>query len=186
MDPDGTVLHEFSLTLTGIAAQRLLGHARFIVFQPRNASSLRDYCDTTYCRPIGLQNERQAFQHLSTVLEALLSEYNTSMQEDQDLVDRGQTSTVDDERWSALLLRLGEKRVLRGFINLLGALDKLFDLSPWALAQQVAERWKDPSSDIHRYVQQNLTSLLELETMRWAKRHQQEEKKATEIKGKTQ
>lgn len=176
---DGTVLHEFSLSLAGPAAERLLGHLRFMVLQPKEAKALEELCPGTFCRPVSLANERQALRHLASLLEKLLAEYGSTAADDRELVEGGSLSPKDGAAWQALVVRYGEKSILGGFLRLLQAVDQLFDLSPWALAAAVAERWNLTDSDIHRYVQQTLTALLESEALRWAK------KKVKESRAKT-
>jgi len=176
MEADGTVLHELKLALTGATAEKLLGHVRFMVVQAKNSSMLQAYCGDTYCRPISLDNERSALKQLSSLLEKHLESYGTSADEDKATIDSGKLGPGDGARWDTLIVRFGEKQVLRGFIRLLGALDTLTDLSPWSLARIVSERWNNPSSDIHRYVQTNLTALVELEGLRWAKRKIKEDR----------
>jgi len=176
MESDGTVLHELKLALTGASAEKLLGHVRFMVVQAKNSSMLQEYCGSTYCRPISLSNERLALQQLSSLLEKQLALYGTSADEDKAIIDSRKLGPGDGTHWDTLIIRWGEKQVLRGSIRLLGALDTLVDLSPWSLARIVSERWNNSKSDIHRYVQTNLTALVELEALRWAKRKVKEDR----------
>jgi len=176
MESDGTVLHELKLALTGPTAEQLLGHVRFMVVHAKNSSMLQEYCGDTFCRPINLGNERLALKQLSSLLERHLASYGTSADEDKATIDSGKLGPGDGARWDALIVRYGEKQVLRGFIRLLGAVDTLMDLSPWSLARMVSERWNNSDSDIHKYVQTNLTALVELETLRWAKRKVKEDR----------
>jgi hypothetical protein len=170
MEDDGTVMHELTLSLAGPDARKLLGHMRFMVFEARSAASLQELCPATYCQPVGLQNERQALKLLAGVLETLISAYNTTAAEDQELLGDAAAPERDFAQWCAVVVRYGEKKILRGFTRLLEALDPLFDLSPWALAAAVEKKWSNPASDIHQYVRENLTSLVETEALRWAKR----------------
>jgi len=176
MESDGTVLHELKLSLTAATAEKLLGHVRFMVVQAKNSSMLQDYCSDTFCRPISLSNERLALQQLSSLLEKHLASYGTSADKDKATMDSGKLTPGDGAHWDTLIVRFGEKQVLRGFIRLLGALDTLMDLSPWSLARIVSERWNNSNSDIHRYVQTHLTSLVDLEALRWAKRKVKEDR----------
>lgn len=162
MEADGTVMHELSLSLLGPNAERLLGHARFMSthINPKDAVNLYQLCPGTYCIAIGLQSERRALHKIVEILDALLSEYSTSASDDKEILD-GDISHKDGSRWQGLVVRYGEKRILRGFQNMVAAIDPLFDLSPDELKAAVAEKWSDPRSDIHKYVQQNLTMLVE-------------------------
>jgi len=179
MEEDGTVLHMLELSLTSATAEKLLGHMRFLVLQPRDAPSLEASCSTTYCRPISLGNERRALHRLAGVLTDLVESYGTSVDEDRSILDGGQVRPGNGTHWHTFLVRYGEKKVLHGFIRLLKTLDGLFDLSPWGLGRAVAEQWNSSKSDIHRYVQVNLTALLDAETLRWAKRRVKELKKTS-------
>jgi len=176
MESDGTVLHELKLALTGATAEKLLGHVRFMVVQTKNSSMLQEYCGDTFCRPVSLINERLAMQRLSSLLEKHLALYGTSADEDKATMDSEKLGPGNGAHWDTLIVRFGEKQVLRGFIRLLEAVDTLMDLSPWSLARIVSERWNSSNSDIHRYVQTNLTALVELEALRWAKRRVKEDR----------
>lgn len=167
VDPDGSVLHDFSLTLRGRHAERLLGHMRFMVWRPRTADLLAEYCPSTYCSPVSLANERQALKHLASLLEKLQAAYSTSVEEDKEL--QTSLSPSSGSSWQTLIVRYGEKMIIRGFLRMLSAVDQLFDLSPSALAAEVTEKWNG-KSDIHAYVRENLTSLLEGEHRKRAKR----------------
>merc|ERR1712039_913003 len=114
-------------------------------------------------------NERRALKQLSIILNELVARYNTTAQEDEQILESGIVSP-GDARWNAVIIRYGEKKILKGFINMLGALESLFVLSASELADEIKTRWNKPESDIHRYVQQNITSLLELDTKRREKR----------------
>lgn len=173
MDPDGSVMHELSLALVGKNPERLLGHMRFQVLQAREAASLAKFCPGTYCRPISLNNERQALKQLSSITQALVETYTSSVAEDKDLLDSGKVSPADGARWHALVVRYGEKHILRGIGNIVRAIDPLFDKNPWALQAEVAKRWNNDRSDVHLYVSQNLTALMEVEALRWAKKRKE-------------
>mmetsp|Transcript_106704 Transcript_106704/g.296935 ORF Transcript_106704/g.296935 Transcript_106704/m.296935 type:complete len:314 (-) Transcript_106704:71-1012(-) len=175
-EDDGTVLHELTLSLTGPTMEKLLGHMRFMVLQAKNATAMREMCPGTVCGPVSLSNERQALQHLDALVQALSSSYTTSIAEDAALLDEGKVTPAEGARWQTLVVRYGEKQVLRGMRRLLQAMDPHFDLSPWALAKIVAERWNSTESDIHRYVQENITNLVEAETLRWARRRIKEDR----------
>jgi len=166
MDPDGSVMHELSLALVGKNAERLLGHMRFQVLKPGDSAGLRKFCPGTYCRPISLSNERLALQQLNLLLQGLLQSYGTSVSEDRDMLESGRLSHADGARWHALVVRYGEKHILRGFDNIVHAIDPLFDLNPQALQVEVSKRFNNDRSDIHQYVKYNLTDLVELEAKR--------------------
>lgn len=175
VDPDGSVLHEFALALQGRDAERLLGHMRFMVWRPRTPELLAEYCGNTYCKPITLATEREALRHLAKLLQRMLESYSTSVTDDKELLEGG-IMPSSGAPWQTLVIRYGEKQILHGFLRVLQALDPLFDLSPWALSKSIDERWNNNRSDIHNYVREDLRRLLELETVRWAKRKVKEEK----------
>lgn len=177
MDPDGTVLHEFALGLSNLHASRLLGHMRFQVFNPKDLKSLDDFCTGTYCRPISLQTERLALERLSELALGLLGRYGTTAEQDKSIIAKG-IDKLGAAPYFLTLIRFGEKRILKGFGNVVRAIDPLFDLAPWALEKAVREKWKDDKSDIHKYVQRNVTELVELEAMRWVKKRVKAQKGA--------
>merc|ERR1711964_254616 len=97
---------------------------------------------------------------------------------DQALLEDGQLASKEGVPWPILVLRHGEKLALRGFADVLGALDALFEMSPWALAEFVAVKFGDGSprpSGVDSYVRNNLTSLLDSEMLLWAKRRMLED-----------
>merc|ERR1719277_1368701 len=104
-------------------------------------------------------NERLALLQLQRVLKNLISSYATTVDEDKVLVDQ-KMSPKDGIKWDTLVIRYGEKRILQGFVRMLGAIDPLFKLSPDALAAEVAKSWGKKESDIRRYVQETVTSLV--------------------------
>jgi len=159
MDPDGSVMHEFSLTMCGPHAERLLGHMRFMALKPDSSMNLDQICGDTYCKPISVMNERLALLQLQRILKNLISSYATTVDEDKVLVEQ-KMAPRDGVKWDTLLIRYGEKRILHGFVRMLGAIDALFKLSPDALATEVAKSWSKKESDIHRYVQETVTSLV--------------------------
>lgn len=182
MDPDGSVLHELSLSLTGKDAERLLGHMRFLVLQPKDAAGLASYCHTTFCRPISTSNERKALHHLSALLQNLLTTYNSTATEDKEMLDSGHLSFVDGARWHALVVRYGEKRILQGVCNIISAIDPLFDKNSRSLQEEIDKRWNNPRSDIHRYVMENITALVDLDE----RRQKQAKKKARDSSSKSE
>lgn len=177
MEENGSVLHELSLSLGNQFFRDLIGHMRFHMLQPaKNLSVLEDYCGSTYCRPVSLANERQALHHLVELLTQLADQYPTSAAEDKEMLSGDQGKALSEGQRNAVIIRIGEKKILKGFGNVVRAIDPLFDLSPWALAKTVGEKWTDARSDIHGYVRVNLTALVEQETVRWYKRRQREAK----------
>eukprot|EP00746_Dinoflagellata_sp_MGD_P155596 gnl/MRDRNA2_/MRDRNA2_85455_c0_seq1.p1 gnl/MRDRNA2_/MRDRNA2_85455_c0~~gnl/MRDRNA2_/MRDRNA2_85455_c0_seq1.p1 ORF type:complete len:340 (+),score=67.36 gnl/MRDRNA2_/MRDRNA2_85455_c0_seq1:156-1022(+) len=175
IEADGIIMHELSLALGGRFFEDLIGHMRFSILQTQKTSVIDEYCGSTYCRPIGLHNERQALAHLVSFLVKLADSYETDAAADKKLLDG---NTLSGGERDAVIIRLGEKKILRGFGNVVKAIDPLFDLSPWALAKQAEKHWSDMRSDIHGYVRNNITALVNLEGMRWAKRKMLEEKEA--------
>eukprot|EP00929_Paragymnodinium_shiwhaense_P023686 TRINITY_DN14776_c0_g1_i1.p1 TRINITY_DN14776_c0_g1~~TRINITY_DN14776_c0_g1_i1.p1 ORF type:complete len:537 (+),score=98.79 TRINITY_DN14776_c0_g1_i1:49-1659(+) len=159
IDPDGTVLHELSLTVTGKDAEKLLGHMRFSVLDTDNETVLGGCCGDTYCQPISADNEKRALAHLIAVVQRLLDSYPTSANEDKAIIDSGKLSFSDGAQWHTLVVRYGEKKILFGITRMIGALASLFDLSPDDFQKQVKERWNNPDSDIHRYVLTTVTEL---------------------------
>merc|ERR1711966_374304 len=108
-----------------------------------------------------------ALQQLGSVLENLSAQYTTSVAQDKDILDSSKLSSADGARWHGLVVRYGEKHILKGVGNIVRAIDPLSDKNPWALQEEVSARWNNDKSDVHQYVKHNLTALVELEAMRW-------------------
>merc|ERR1711957_106050 len=149
------------LNLLGTHAEKLLGHARFMAlnFRPEEAKYLEELCPDTFCRAVGLTSERQALHKLVELFDALSLEYNSTLAEDKELLDGG-ISFLDGARFQGLVIRYGEKMILRGFRNIVGMIDPLFDLSPAEFEKAVADKWARETSTIHRYVSENLTAMV--------------------------
>lgn len=138
LEADGTILHDLG-AFTGSAADRLLGHLRFGIFEPDDADELNEHCISTVCSMVDLSTEKDAILQLDALLAEQQQAYSTTEEEDKALLEKGRDGFGRSSHFNALVVRLGEKNMLRNFRKVIKVVLSLFDLKPGQLAKQITK-----------------------------------------------
>lgn len=162
MNPDGTVFHVFSLGIDKLAGQELIADLRFLEANEARLNVCQQQNRTkSGCDPIDAVLERRALKRLAAIARQQLGNYSEDATTDEALLE---TELSWEER-QAITVRLGEKTVLNGALNLVDRIDKLFDLNPSALQKDIKARWIN--SQVGSYVRGTIARLVIEETARW-------------------
>jgi histone-lysine N-methyltransferase SETD3 len=108
--------------------------------------------------PISLRNEIHVLEHLRKESKRQLARFTDSYEHDVKLVESGELVMYSNER-NCVIMRLGEKRVLHGFVELA---DKCIDYlkMPWKDLKKVAAKCSQGTSAFDYYVAQIVAPLV--------------------------
>ena len=110
--------------------------------------------------------ERRVLERVQRLVEETQAAYGESVEDDEQLLDN---STESGEVWfqkqNAITVRMSEKTVCRGLLNMLKVLLPLFDMNPPALERSFKSRWK--TSPLKGYVKDTIMKLVVDETSQW-------------------